>query len=589
MSINLSTFWTTWGVSSGDTSSTNQYDFWRGIIMDDNTQLSSQYDFFKYNNTTRYEFFNNLNSTYPEVWDEYTFYQNTNDARIYNFDTFYTYAAESLPGGGPPPAPYFTWQAEETITGECSFTTSDLNFYNEYGHCLIGNTVYSNTTLTTPFVGNPLAYYTIQLTGVDDTPRGYIQINAEGTITTSTSCYTSYSLTNSYETPSDSCGDELNGYDLFISDNPVEVGSNVYSQGEGGQNTGLATFGNDLWYKDINSLNSYQIMTDGSVGDIYTCPIPLSGSMSPISAYTNTNFIITGSSNYTGSTFIWDLTDFYETATDEPITSYTGNPLVEGYFTTSGSSNVNLTITAEGQTATTSNFNVYVEPPPVNMSGGTITTEVISGVTYRVHTFNSTGTLTVNQGGQASLLMVAGGGGGAGGRSSGGSGGGGGGGGQIYYSSINFTTGGTITIGNGGVGGGNSEGGSNGSDTTFSGLTAIAGGGGGAPNSGGSSPGNAGGNGGGGGCGPSASGPSAGGLGTAGQGNDGSCCAGNGGSSNGVSGYSIGGSGNGCQNGGVASGASGTANTGNGGGGAYGSVGSGGNGGSGVVKITYQI
>ena len=103
MSINLSTFWTTWGVSSGDTSSTNQYDFWRGIIMDDNTQLSSQYDFFKYNNTTRYEFFNNLNSTYPEVWDEYTFYQNTNDPRIFDFDTFYTYAAQSLPGGGPPP------------------------------------------------------------------------------------------------------------------------------------------------------------------------------------------------------------------------------------------------------------------------------------------------------------------------------------------------------------------------------------------------------------------------------------------------------------------------------------------------------
>ena len=102
MSINLSTFWTTWGVSSGDTSSTNQYDFWRGLIMTGGTRMNSQYDFFTFNNTTRYQFFKNLNSTYPEVWDEYTFYQNTNDARIYDFNTFYQYAAQSLPGGVTP-------------------------------------------------------------------------------------------------------------------------------------------------------------------------------------------------------------------------------------------------------------------------------------------------------------------------------------------------------------------------------------------------------------------------------------------------------------------------------------------------------
>ena len=91
MSINLSTFWTTWGVSSGDTTSSNQYDFWRGLIMTGGTRMNSQYDFFKFHNTTRYEFFNDLNSTYPEVWDEYTFYQNTNDARIYDYKTFYQY------------------------------------------------------------------------------------------------------------------------------------------------------------------------------------------------------------------------------------------------------------------------------------------------------------------------------------------------------------------------------------------------------------------------------------------------------------------------------------------------------------------
>lgn len=105
MSINLSTFWTTWGVSSGDTTSTNQYDFWRGLIMTGGTRMNSQYDFFKFHNTTRYKFFNDLNSTYPEVWDEYTFYQNTNDARIYDYKTFYQYAAQSLPSSGVTPTP----------------------------------------------------------------------------------------------------------------------------------------------------------------------------------------------------------------------------------------------------------------------------------------------------------------------------------------------------------------------------------------------------------------------------------------------------------------------------------------------------
>lgn len=105
MSINLNTFWTTWGVFSGDTSSTNQYDFWRGLIMTGGTRMNNQYDFFTFNNTTRYEFFKNLNSTYPEVWDETTFYQNTNDVRIYDYKTFYQFAAQSLPTGAPTPTP----------------------------------------------------------------------------------------------------------------------------------------------------------------------------------------------------------------------------------------------------------------------------------------------------------------------------------------------------------------------------------------------------------------------------------------------------------------------------------------------------
>jgi hypothetical protein len=103
MSIDLSTFWATYGVLSGDTTATNQYDFWRGIVMTGGTQINSQYDFFTFNNTTRYKFFNDLKTTYPEVWDETTFYQNTNDNRIFDFKTFYEYGAEYLTGGTPTP------------------------------------------------------------------------------------------------------------------------------------------------------------------------------------------------------------------------------------------------------------------------------------------------------------------------------------------------------------------------------------------------------------------------------------------------------------------------------------------------------
>ena len=86
-------------------------------------------------------------------------------------------------------------------------------------------------------------------------------------------------------------------------------------------------------------------------------------------------------------------------------------------------------------------------PPPalfVSASGGTETT---SG-SFRIHTFNSSATLTVFVGGDVEILAV-GGGGGAGGNT-----GGGGGAGQLIYSA-SFTlpvTASTVTIGAGGAG-----------------------------------------------------------------------------------------------------------------------------------------
>ena len=96
MSINLSTFWAGWDVISGNTQATDQYGFWKGIVMTTGQVLNNQYDFFKYHNTTRYQWYKNLETTYPEVWDEYTFYKNTNDPNIFDMRTFYQYGAQYL-------------------------------------------------------------------------------------------------------------------------------------------------------------------------------------------------------------------------------------------------------------------------------------------------------------------------------------------------------------------------------------------------------------------------------------------------------------------------------------------------------------
>lgn len=210
MSINLSTFWTTWGVFSGDTTSTNQYDFWRGLIMTGGTRMNNQYDFFTFNNTTRYEFFKNLNSTYPEVWDETTFYQNTNDVRIYDYKTFYEFAAQSLPTGGPTPTPVpptatptptptptpsptpitpvaFDF-AKELLFADCNASSPDSTYYTAGIPILAdGITLYTDNTLTTPVNGLAGLYYTYFVGG---TPFSTMEISSVGVISNYVNCPT---------------------------------------------------------------------------------------------------------------------------------------------------------------------------------------------------------------------------------------------------------------------------------------------------------------------------------------------------------------------------------------------------------------
>jgi hypothetical protein len=279
-------------------------------------------------------------------------------------------------------------------------------------------------------------------------------------------------------------------------------------------------------------------------------------------------------------------------------------------------------------------------------NGGTVTTLTQNGINYRVHTFNSSGTLSVTKGGDVEVLMVAGGGGGGSAADSfWEAGGGGGAGGLIHNTGFPVTDGTnyTVTIGAGGAGGLNqtntapSNRSGNGNNTTFSTLTAVGGGGGGgayyASTTGGSGggaeawiygPGSAGtqfqgynggagngmastngaGGGGGGAGGPGQNGqavsPLKGGDGGIGQsftfvGNTPTYYAGGGGAKTAASGSGpggvggLGGGGNGGVAGGSAVGTSGTANTGGGGGGGLSTSTPTGSGGSGVVMIRYII
>jgi hypothetical protein len=158
-----------------------------------------------------------------------------------------------------------------------------------------------------------------------------------------------------------------------------------------------------------------------------------------------------------------------------------------------------------------------VDPPGNTGSGGTITytdsngsnavalTPYIGG--YVVHTFTSSGTLTIPVSATADVLVVAGGGGGGGYAA-----GGGGAGGYVYSSAVLVAPGSnTVTVGGGGAAGtANNIRGSNGANSVFGPVTAVGGGGGGTYS--GTTTGLDGGSGGGGTQG------AAGGLGTAGQG-----------------------------------------------------------------------
>jgi hypothetical protein len=115
---------------------------------------------------------------------------------------------------------------------------------------------------------------------------------------------------------------------------------------------------------------------------------------------------------------------------------------------------------------------------PIATGGTEISTFISAGITYRIHAFLSSGSLTVTRPGEAQVLIVAGGGGGGSHVP-----GGGGAGGLIYHPCLSLTEGThNIVVGQGGIGSfnpGNYTGMPNatrGGNSTAFGLTALGGG-----------------------------------------------------------------------------------------------------------------
>ena len=121
------------------------------------------------------------------------------------------------------------------------------------------------------------------------------------------------------------------------------------------------------------------------------------------------------------------------------------------------------------------NSNIPTAGRFAQISGGTETTYTESGVTYNVHTFTSSGTLTVTNSGVVDVLVVGGGGGGAVDDGAGG----GGAGGLIEQGGVFVPSGSvSVTVGAGGPGGTSVTDTTSmiGLDSVFLGITAIGGG-----------------------------------------------------------------------------------------------------------------
>jgi hypothetical protein len=118
MSIVLNNLFSDLGIINGNTEAKNQYDFYNGIVWNDNEITYGQYQFFNKLGINRREFFN----SYSE--NERDFYSSIDDTRIVDYYTYYKYAGEYLGQNIPTPT-YIT--EFDTLTG--SWTTSTDSYF----------------------------------------------------------------------------------------------------------------------------------------------------------------------------------------------------------------------------------------------------------------------------------------------------------------------------------------------------------------------------------------------------------------------------------------------------------------------------
>lgn len=117
-----------------------------------------------------------------------------------------------------------------------------------------------------------------------------------------------------------------------------------------------------------------------------TPPPSVEVSIAPSSAVQYENVILTASTTSTSPTYIWTLTDFYDTS-GNTISSYTGSVLTEGYFISTGSSNVSVVVIADEGSGSTSTFSVSeFSPSSINDMLAWIDFSDDSTITYRTGT-----------------------------------------------------------------------------------------------------------------------------------------------------------------------------------------------------------
>jgi len=273
--INLTTFFTSLGIVSGNTQATNFYDFWYGIEFSGGTITYNITDFMTYLGTNRYEFFKSLNSDYPEVIDEYTFYQNIDDVRIYDFFTFYTYAGEYL-GGSPSPT-FQSWEVYDSsgfLDASC-ISIPNTTFYSTGSTIQIGDIIYTDSSLTTAVLGGGSGYDYVFIYPLEpiQAPLFICNIDTDGSIISfNSSCPANFQFASG-NTSNDACSSS--SYDFILNTSAV-VGSQVWViTPDNITPTKFELFkGNNLFYQFDEGFggNFIQVSNDGEVIDNGSCP-----------------------------------------------------------------------------------------------------------------------------------------------------------------------------------------------------------------------------------------------------------------------------------------------------------------------------